>query len=197
MAALRPFCALCSGFLSTQLHPPGRLCSQKSSIFGVCLKNLAPADVIHLAAPPGQRVYGGERAGRRQSWQQEGEGSHKVATQSRRLACLSRVNIGPRLHTVMTNTGGRAQKHYQDYYPVLPDPTHAIPIIFLPLLSSKQARSFDIEGTSVIGAAPPQTCACLACLRWHSQDYCLKTRWIRGAGRCCGRCGPIYRCADQ
>lgn len=77
-------------------------------------KNLAPADVMRLAAPPGQRVYGRERARRRQSWQQEGEGSHKVATQSRRLACLSRVNIGPRLHTVMTNTGGRAQKHYQD-----------------------------------------------------------------------------------
>lgn len=145
--------------MSTQLHPPGRQCSQKSSIFGVCLKNLA--DVIHLAAPPGQRVYGGERAGRRQSWQQEGEGSHKVATQSRRLACLSRVNIGPRLHTVMTNTGGRAQKHYQGYYPVLPDPTHAIPIIFPPLPSSKQARSFDIEGTGVKGAAPPQTLAAL------------------------------------
>lgn len=146
--------------MSTQLHPPGSQCSQKSSIFGLRLKNLAPADVIHLAAPPGQRVYGGERAGRRQSWQQEGEGSHKVATQSRRLACLSRVNIGPRLHTVMTNTGGRAQKHYQDYCPVLPDPTHAIPIIFLPLLYSKQAPSFDIEGV-----APPQTCGCRACLR--------------------------------
>lgn len=98
--------------------------------FGVCLRKLAPADVMHLAAPPGQRVYGRERAGRRQSWQQEGEGSHKVATRSRRLACLSRVNIGPRLHTVMTNIGGRAQKHYQDYCPVLTDPTHAIPIVF-------------------------------------------------------------------
>lgn len=47
----------------------------------------------------------------------------------------------------MTNTGGRAQKHYQGNYLVLTDPTHAIPIIFLLLLSSKQAQSFDIEGT--------------------------------------------------
>lgn len=43
---------------------------------------------------------------RKESWQQEGEESHKVATQSSRLACLSRVNITPRLHTVMTNRGG-------------------------------------------------------------------------------------------
>lgn len=63
----------------------------------------------------------------------------------------------------MTNTGGRAQKHYQDYYLVLTDPTHAIPIIFLPLLSSKQAQSFDIEGAELVGAAPPHTCACLVC----------------------------------
>lgn len=44
----------------------------------------------------------------------------------------------------MTNTGGRAQKHYQDDYLVLTDPTHAIPLIFLPLLSSKQAQTFDM-----------------------------------------------------
>lgn len=134
IAALRPFCALSSGFLECQPNYTHQADNalRNHQFLGDCLKNLAPADVIHLAAPPGQRVYGGERAGRRQSWQQEGEGSHKVATQSRRLACLSRVNIGPRLHTVMTNTGGRAQKHYQDDSPVLPDPTHASPIIFLP-----------------------------------------------------------------
>lgn len=152
--------------MSTQLHPPGRQCSQKSSLFGVCFIKSGPGRRYTFSrSRQGSEFMAGKRAGRRQSWQQEGEGSHKVATQSRRLACLSRVNIGPRLHTVMTNTGGRAQKHYQDCYPVLPDPTHATPIIFLPLLPSRQARRFDIEGTGVKGAAPPQTCACLACLR--------------------------------
>lgn len=48
------------------------------------------------------------------SWQQEREGSHKVATQSSRLACLSRVNITPRLHTVIANREGRGQKHYEE-----------------------------------------------------------------------------------
>lgn len=76
------------------------------------------------AGPPSGRA----EAGRWESWQQEGVGSHKVATQSSRLACLSRVNIAPRLHTVMTNRGGRAQKHYQDFCLVLPDPTHAVAI---------------------------------------------------------------------
>lgn len=118
IAALRPFSALCYYFLECQLNYTHQTDNtlrihQFWDLFGK-KKNLAPADVMRLAAPPGQRVYGRERARRRQSWQQEGEGSHKVATQSRRLACLSRVNIGPRLHTVMTNTGGRAQKHYQD-----------------------------------------------------------------------------------
>lgn len=42
------------------------------------------------------------------------EGSHKVATQSSRLACLSRVNITPRLHTVIANREGRGQKHYEE-----------------------------------------------------------------------------------
>lgn len=88
---------------------------------------------------------------RKESWQQEGEESHKVATQSSRLACLSRVNISPRLHTVMTNRGGRAQKYYQDYCLVLLDPTHAIPIISQPLHSeNKQSATSIIKGAACL-----------------------------------------------
>lgn len=106
-------------------------------------------DVARLAGP---RQGGGVlRRGKKKGPAGSGAGSrrekqsHKVATRSRRLACLSRVNIGPRLHTVMTNRGGRAQKRYQDGYLVLTEPTHAIPVIFLPLLSSKPARSCGAE----------------------------------------------------
>lgn len=117
--------------------------------FRICLKNPALMDVARLAGP---RQGGGVlRRGKKKGPAGSGAGSrrekqsHKVATRSRRLACLSRVNIGPRLHTVMTNRGGRAQKRYQDGYLVLTEPTHAIPVIFLPLLSSKPARSCGAE----------------------------------------------------
>lgn len=120
----------------------------------------------HSEAATGQAGWwcGRARARRSESWQQEGEASHKVATQSSRLACLSRVNITPRLHTVMTNSGGREQKYYKDYCLVLPDPTHAFPIIFELFAFLKPSRVlpglFQPLG-SLLTSAP-------VCLRQHN-----------------------------
>lgn len=138
IAVLHPLCVLCYYFLKYQPDAHQTDNVRRKCILHFCqiyFKNPVLVDGRHLAVAIGQRApwSGRARARRQESWQQEGEGSHKVATQSSRLACLSRVNITPRLHTVMTNRGGRAQKHYQDYCLVLPDPTHAIRIISQPL----------------------------------------------------------------
>lgn len=129
--ALHPLCTFCDYFWNIRLTTPTRQ-TALTEIDSKCRhisKAKTLADVGHLAGARGPRA-------RRVAvpkldvgcWQQEGVESHKVATQSSRLACLSRVNIAPRLHTVMTNRGGRAQKHYQDSCLVLPDRTHADPI---------------------------------------------------------------------
>lgn len=60
----------------------------------------------------------------------------------------------------MTNRGGRAQKHYQDYCLVLLDPTRGIPIISQPLHSLNQTDSNNVVGTGIIkGAASHLTSA--------------------------------------
>lgn len=188
IAVLYPLCVVCYYFLKyqPQQHPLGRQYSQKSLISAGFIPNLVLADVRHFSGSnrPASPWSGTAGAGCQESWQQEGEGSHKVATQSSRLACLSRVNIASRLHTVMTNRGGRAQKHYQDDCRVLPDPTHR-PRLCILKNEQRPSTPCNIAGMSVItGAAPPHYLRlCLFIVTQSSSDSTgldLSIRWISG-----------------
>lgn len=122
--------------------------------------------------------------------------SHKVATRSRRLACLSRVNIGPRLHTVMTNRGGRAQKRDQDGYLVLTEPTHAIPVIFLPPLSSKNQRRAAALKRRRRGGLGARLLALVPASFVKAAPSRLSSKtWGRTGGRRC--CRPSRAAADR